>query len=126
MCLAQLSTPVQGRSEWEVFYAYPSISAPALFEALAAVSEDTARAPASAAEAHDALLELSRAAQVRASIVNPKNTSPAAYGLPCWRMLQLHGSFSTAAQGQWCVEVQTDRTVVLKLQLLRRRRWRGR
>lgn len=62
---AQLSTPIQGRSEWEVFYAYPTISAPAFFEALAGVSEEQARAPASAAEAYDALLELSRATQVQ-------------------------------------------------------------
>ena len=55
---------MQGRSEWEVFYAYPSISAPAFFEALAGASEAAARAPPSAAEAYDALLELSRSAQV--------------------------------------------------------------
>jgi len=61
---AQLSAPIQGRSEWEVFYAYPTISVPAFFEALAGVSEEQARAPASAAEAYDALLELSRAAEV--------------------------------------------------------------
>lgn len=60
----QLSTPVQGRSEWEVFYAYPTISAPALFEALARVSEEQADSPPSAAQAYDILLELSRAAQV--------------------------------------------------------------
>ena len=57
--------PVQGRSEWEVFYAYPTISAPAFFEALARVSEEQADAPASAAQAYDTLLELSRVAQVR-------------------------------------------------------------
>lgn len=63
---AQLSVPVQGRSEWEVFYAYPSISAPAFFEALAGVCEEQSCAPpsASAADAYEALLELSRAAQV--------------------------------------------------------------
>ena len=64
--LAQLSAPVQGRSEWEVFYAYPSISAPAFFKALAGVCEEQSHAPpsASAADAYEALLELSRAAQV--------------------------------------------------------------
>ena len=60
----QVATPLQGRSEWEIFYAYPSISAPAFFEALAGASEEAARAPPSAAEAYDALLELSRSAQV--------------------------------------------------------------
>ncbi len=63
----QLAMPVQGRSEWEVFYAYPTISAPAFFQALARVSEEQADAPASAAQAYDTLLELSRAAQVRSS-----------------------------------------------------------
>ena len=42
----QLAAPVRGRSEWEVFYAYPTISAPAFFEALARVSEEQADAPA--------------------------------------------------------------------------------
>ena len=64
MVPSQLSIPVQGRSEWEVFYAYPTISAPALFEALARVSEEQAESPPSAAQAYDVLLELSRAAQV--------------------------------------------------------------
>ena len=67
----QLATPVQGRSEWEVFYAYPTISAPAFFEALARVSEEQADAPASAAQAYETLLELSRAAQVQSPAIAP-------------------------------------------------------
>lgn len=53
------------RSEWEVFYAYPSLSAPALFEAAA---QAAARLPegrqGGAAEAFQDLSELARTLQV--------------------------------------------------------------
>jgi hypothetical protein len=64
---AQVAAPVADRSEWEVFYSYPSLSAPALFEAAARAAAGLPGAgQGGAAEALEDLQELAGALQVLA------------------------------------------------------------
>ena len=65
MCTIQVAAPVEDRSSWEVFYSYPSISAPAFFAAAAAaVQQRRPESGASAADAFEDLHELAKAVQV--------------------------------------------------------------
>lgn len=59
----QVVAPVDDRSHWEVFYSYPSFSAPAFFGAAAAAAEQLP-AGASAADAFEDVHELAKAVQV--------------------------------------------------------------
>ena len=66
-CGPQVRAPVNDRSDWELFYAYPSLSAPVFF---AAATEEVAALPGarqdagSAAGAYEDLHELAKALQV--------------------------------------------------------------
>jgi hypothetical protein len=61
-----VSAPVEDRSHWELFYSYPSVSAPALFGAAAALI-GAALEPASATEAFENLHEVAKTLQVSGS-----------------------------------------------------------
>lgn len=53
-------------SNWEVFYSYPSISAPAFFDAAAAAVQQQPDSSGSAADAFEDLHEIVKAVQVSA------------------------------------------------------------
>ncbi|BDA43944.1 Nuclear pore complex protein NUP133 [Coccomyxa sp. Obi] len=62
-CMPQVAAPVEDRSSWEVFYSYPSISAPAFFDAAAAAVQQRPDSDTSAADAFEDLHELAKAVQ---------------------------------------------------------------
>lgn len=64
MGVCQVAAPVEDRSSWEVFYSYPSISAPAFFAAAAAAVQQRPDSGAIAADAFEDLHELAKAVQV--------------------------------------------------------------
>ena len=55
---------MEDRSSWEVFYSYPSISAPAFFSAAAAAVQQQPDSGGSAADAFEDLHEIAKAVQV--------------------------------------------------------------
>jgi hypothetical protein len=66
LLLLQVAAPVEDRSNWEVFYSYPSISAPAFFDAAAAAVQQQPDSSGSAADAFEDLHEVVKAVQVSA------------------------------------------------------------
>lgn len=81
MCANQVAAPVEDRSSWEVFYSYPSISAPAFFGAAAAAVQQRPDADACAADAFEDLHELAKAVQVFVLIRLTKSCKVALSGL---------------------------------------------
>ena len=63
--LRQVAGHIQGRSEWEVFYACPSLTAVAFFEAVASFAPVQATTPLTPLAQLDDVAEAARATQVQ-------------------------------------------------------------